>query len=54
MLLELGSTIDEMVKIASEKARKLDLLDPGDNFIITAGVPLGKANTTNMLKLEKA
>ncbi|MDI3523562.1 pyruvate kinase [Kosmotoga sp.] len=54
MLLELGSTIDEMVKIASEKARKLDLLDPGDNFIITAGVPLGKANTTNMLKLERA
>lgn len=52
--LKLGESIDEMVEKAGKKARELDLLEKDDTFIITAGVPLGVTNTTNILKLEKA
>jgi pyruvate kinase len=52
--LTLGESIDEMVERAGRKARELDLLEKDDTFIITAGVPLGVTNTTNILKLEKA
>ncbi|AKI97203.1 pyruvate kinase [Kosmotoga pacifica] len=53
LLQEIGSSIDEMVKIAGQKAREMELIKTGDHFIITAGVPLGVAHSTNMLKLEK-
>ncbi|OAA31079.1 pyruvate kinase [Kosmotoga arenicorallina S304] len=51
---KIGSSIDEMVEIAGKKAREMELIKGGDHFIITAGVPLGVAHSTNMLKLEKA
>ncbi len=54
LYLTLGESIDEMVDKAGRKARELDLLKKDDTFIITAGVPLGVINTTNILKLEKA
>jgi len=51
---EIGTSIDEMVETAGKKAREMELIKEGDHFIITAGVPLGVAHSTNMLKLEKA
>ncbi|MFO7881355.1 MAG: pyruvate kinase [Kosmotogaceae bacterium] len=54
LYLTLGDSIDEMVEKAGKKARELDLLEKNNTFIITAGVPLGVINTTNILKLEKA
>jgi pyruvate kinase len=37
---------------ASSLAKKLGLAGPGDLIVITGGVPLGLAGTTNLLKVE--
>jgi pyruvate kinase len=40
-------------KFAARKARDLGLAKPGDLIIISAGVPIGEAGTTNLLKVER-
>lgn len=44
---------EEMFEIARKEAKKLLKLKTGDNIVITAGIPLGKAGETNLLKVEK-
>ena len=38
---------------AAKEARDLGLARPGDNVIISAGIPIGEAGTTNLLKVER-
>ena len=44
-------TTDELLDGAIEAAVNAGLLKPGDITVITAGIPLGVAGLTNMLKV---
>ncbi len=44
---------DDMFVNAEETVKKLGLAAPGDNIVITAGVPLGSNVGTNLIKAEK-
>ena len=41
-----------MAKKVAETALKSGLVQKGDMVIITAGVPVGKAGSTNMLRIN--
>ena len=43
----------EMVKIACTVVKNKKLVQPGDNVVISAGVPFGSAGTTNLLRLAE-
>ena len=43
----------EMVKIACTVVKNKKLVHPGDNVVISAGVPFGSAGTTNLLRLAE-
>jgi len=47
------STVAQMFASATEHVRSLGLAGPGDLIIITGGIPVGTAGTTNLLKVEK-
>ena len=42
---------DDMVARATQIARQEGFAGPGDNIVITAGVPLGTTGATNMLRV---
>ena len=46
---------DEMVKVANEKMKSTfgSQINSGDQYIVIAGVPFGKSNTTNLLRVEQ-
>lgn len=43
---------DEMLDHAVEESQKSNLVKPGELVIITAGVPVGEAGTTNLMKIH--
>ena len=43
----------DMVNIACSIAKNKKLVEPGDNVVISAGVPFGSAGTTNLLRLAE-
>jgi pyruvate kinase len=47
------SSVDEIFTLGARLAGELGYARPGDSIIITAGIPIGEAGTTNMLKVEK-
>ncbi|MBI4286445.1 MAG: pyruvate kinase [Chloroflexi bacterium] len=46
-------TVDELFATGVALAKALALVRPGDLIVITGGIPIGVAGTTNMLKVEK-
>jgi pyruvate kinase len=46
------SSISDLFVTASSLTKKLGLARPGDLIVITGGIPLGLAGTTNLLKVE--
>ena len=48
---EVDST-DRMFSLAVDVARKEGVVKPGDTVVITAGVPLGRSGTTNLIKAQ--
>jgi pyruvate kinase len=50
--LETPSSISELFDTASNLAKSLKLAKKGDLVVITGGIPLGQAGTTNLLKVE--
>lgn len=46
------NSTDELFSAAIEAAKEKKLLESGDIVVITAGIPLGIAGNTNMLKVE--
>ena len=48
---EVNST-DRIFSLTSEVAVKEGLVQPGDTVVITAGVPLGKSGSTNLIKAQ--
>jgi pyruvate kinase len=47
------SSMDELFATASKLSRELGLAKRGDLIVITGGVPVGVAGSTNLLKVEK-
>jgi len=47
------SSVDELFTTASKLAKDLELAKPGDLIVITGGIPIGVAGSTNLLKVEK-
>nr|MDD6335745.1 pyruvate kinase [bacterium] len=45
-------TTDELFRHAVDCAKQLDLVADGDRVVITAGIPLGIAGNTNILKVQ--
>ena len=43
---------DEMIRVSVEAATKAGVVQPGDTVALTAGVPLGGAGKTNLLKVH--
>ena len=52
VLVVTPSSISVLLDTASAMAKKLGLAKPGDLVVITGGIPLGLAGTTNMLKVQ--
>jgi pyruvate kinase len=52
VIVEPGS-VDEIFTLASKTAKELGMARPGDLIIIVAGIPIGVAGSTNLLKVEK-
>ena len=48
----LVDSTDRMFSMAVDVARKENVVKPGDTVVITAGVPIGKSGTTNLLKAQ--
>jgi pyruvate kinase len=48
-----ASTVDELFSIGARLAKEAGLARPGELIVITGGVPIGVAGTTNLLKVEK-
>ena len=44
---------DEMIAAAERLLLREGLVKPGDHFIFTAGIPVGRAGTTNLLKVQQ-
>ncbi|MCC8068481.1 MAG: pyruvate kinase [Ruminococcus sp.] len=53
MLIEEKNNSDELFQHAVDKAKENGYVTNNDVVVITAGIPLGKSGTTNMLKVEK-
>ena len=51
LLIEKEETADDLFEEATQQAKKAGLIEDGDIVVLTAGVPLGKAGTTNMLRV---
>ena len=47
-----ASTTDEMFEIAVQGALESGLVRLGDTIVITAGVPVGRSGTTNLIKIH--
>lgn len=47
-----ATTTDEMLDLAIEDSLKTNIVKHGDLVVITAGVPVGEAGTTNLMKIH--
>jgi pyruvate kinase len=47
-----ANTTDEMLDFAVEESLNSDIVKHGDLVVITAGVPIGEAGTTNLMKIH--
>jgi pyruvate kinase len=54
MLTEIGNSTDEVFDLSVNKALEAGYIKHGDLVIITAGVPVGVAGTTNTIKVHIA
>jgi len=44
---------EEMVATATRAITEKRMLEPGDRYVITAGVPFGMRGTTNLIRVER-
>jgi len=52
VLGDVAESTDEMFQIAVESAKQSGLVGLGDLVVITAGVPVGRSGTTNLIKIH--
>jgi pyruvate kinase len=47
------SSVEELFAAGAKLSKELGLAKPGDLIVISGGIPVGIAGTTNLLKVEK-
>lgn len=47
------TTTDEMFESATRNAKLTGLIDTGDIIVLSAGVPIGQAGATNLIKVAQ-
>ena len=47
------ATMEELVSEIENRFSELKILESGEQLVITAGVPIGAGETTNMLKIHR-
>ena len=47
------SSVEELFSTGAKLAKELGLARAGDLIVITGGIPIGVAGSTNLLKVEK-
>jgi pyruvate kinase len=47
------SSVEELFAMGAKLSKELGLAKPGDLVVITGGIPVGVAGSTNLLKVEK-
>ena len=52
-LVSRPSPVEEMFLLGARLAREMGLGHPGDLIVVTGGVPIGVAGTTNLLKVQR-
>ena len=52
LLVRQGRDTDDMISLASEAALESGMVRAGDRVVVVAGVPVGRAGQTNLLKVE--
>lgn len=52
-LTETADSTDKLFDLCVEHARKEGLVEAGQTVVITAGVPIGKSGSTNLIKAQK-
>jgi pyruvate kinase len=52
-LIKEAGSVEDMFTMAAGITRELGITKPGDLIIIAAGIPIGLAGSTNLLKVEK-
>ena len=50
-MIDTVETTDELFEEAVEKSKEAGLVKQGDTVVITAGVPLGVAGNTDMIRV---
>ena len=53
VMIPYASSTDELVEFAVEAAEKAGIVKTGDLVVVTAGVPVGVAGTTNMIRVQQ-
>ncbi len=53
VIVEPYQTTDAMLQLAERRLLELDALETGDSFVVSAGLPIGRPGTTNMLKIQQ-
>ena len=53
IMMPYASSSDELVDFAVEAAEKAGIVKNGDLVVVTAGVPVGVAGTTNMIRVKQ-
>ena len=48
-----ASSVDDLFTTGARLSKELGLAKPGDLIVITGGIPIGIAGSTNLLKVEK-
>lgn len=52
-IVPITHSMTETVTVATKLARQSGLVDPGEDIVIVAGMPFGRAGTTNALRVAK-
>jgi len=52
-VVQTPGSISDLFRTAAELAKKVELAHRGDLIVVTGGLPLGVAGSTNLLKVEK-
>ena len=47
------TTTDEMFESATRNAKLTGLIETGDTIVLSAGVPIGQAGATNLIKVTQ-
>jgi pyruvate kinase len=48
-----ASSVEELFTMGTKLSKELGLAKPGDLIVITGGIPVGVAGSTNLLKVNK-